>query len=63
MSDLLTLVPLALLLLVPLWIPLFAAAVGTVHDRLRPATLSPAQAAVDQAKQRARAARTARVFS
>lgn len=63
MSDLVTLLPLAFLLLVPVWIPLFATAVGTVRDRLRPPAVSPAQAAVERAKRRAEVTRAASVRS
>ncbi|WP_188782628.1 hypothetical protein [Nocardioides phosphati] len=63
MSDLASLLPLALLLLVPVWIPLGAAAIGTVRDRLRPPVPSPAQAAVEQARRRAEETRSARVLA
>lgn len=58
MSDLSTLLPLAVLMLVPILIPLAAAAVGMVRDRLRPPTASAAQAAVDRARRRADEARS-----
>lgn len=63
MSDLRTLLPLALLMLVPILIPLAAAAIGTVRDRLRPPSLSAAQSAVERAKHRAEHARATRVLS
>jgi hypothetical protein len=58
-SDLVTLLPLACFLLVPVWIPVLASAIGAVRDRLRPPTLSTAQAAVEKAKRRAEEARLA----
>jgi hypothetical protein len=62
-SDLASLIPLALLLLVPVWIPLGAAAIGTVRDRLRSTVPSAAQAAVEQARRRSEATRNARMLS
>ncbi|HSX68244.1 hypothetical protein [Nocardioides sp.] len=59
MSDLRALLPLFLLLLVPIWIPIAAALVGALCDRLRPPSISSAQAAVQEAKRRAEAARAA----
>lgn len=52
-------VPLYAFMLVPVWIPLIAIAIGTVTDRLSPAEVTPAEAVVRDAKSRSLAVRPA----
>lgn len=53
MDQLLTnIVPLALFMLIPVWIPIIAIVAGRVVDQLRPTPMTPAGAAVAQAKAR-----------
>ncbi len=59
MDQLLTsIVPLALFMLIPLWIPLLAIVGGAVLDRVRPVRLTGAAAAVEAAKERSVLARS-----
>jgi len=50
-------VPLYAFMMIPVWIPLIAIAVGNVVDRLRPSEVSHATEAVTAAKRRAAAVR------
>lgn len=44
-------------MLIPVWIPMIAVAVGAVQDRVRPAEVTPAMAVVAAAKDRSAASR------
>ncbi|MGO4258210.1 hypothetical protein [Marmoricola sp. RAF53] len=50
--------PLLAFMLIPVWIPLIAIAVGAIGDRISPPRSSPAQVAVRDAKAQSLALRT-----
>lgn len=52
-------IPLFAGMLIPIWIPMIAVAIGAVVDRIRPPVQTPAMAAVAAAKERSAAARAA----
>lgn len=58
MDQMLTdILPIFLFMLIPVWIPIAAIIIGNVLDRLRPVEVTPAMAAVREAKHRSAAVR------